>query len=215
MVDFRELILVLKETGIIDVVLPFLLFYSITFAILEKSKIFHIKKKETTQEGKKLNLGDSTNYVSMVVAFVVGIFGITFYSLVETIQELIAYSAVFIVFFLCILIILGMIFGEGYMEIFKNPDKTWNYTVVGPIGIIVSLIVIFTLLFIIGALDSFINWWDKSNDFDSTIESLTTFIFLVIIGMIIFLISREKNDNEQSKGKKKSSKENSEEEDEE
>jgi amino acid transporter len=197
MVDFRDVIDTLKETGVLDVILPFLLFYSITFAILEKSKVFH--PKESQGEDGKFFKGKPMNYVSMIVAFVVGFFGIMFYNLIETVQELIAYSVVFMVFFLCILLILGMLFGDSYMELFKKSDGNWNYKVIGPIAIVVTLIIVFTLLYIIGAMDPFIKWWDRS-DFDATNETIVTLVFFIIIGVVMYMVSKEKGDKSSSGG---------------
>ncbi len=185
MVDFRELLVDLKDTGILDVILPFILFYAITYAIIEKSGIFrHFKKGKDDKEEIPVYM----EYISMIVAFVFGIFGVISYDLVETVQQVIAYSAVYLVFFLCILLILGLIFGDSYKDIFKDLKDNKTFLII--IGIIVTLMVSFSLLYVIGALDTFGDWWD---DIDT--ESISTIIFLVIIGAVLFFISKGSSGN--------------------
>ena len=63
---FRNALDFFQEIGIYDVVLPFLLVFTIMFAILEKTKIFGFEDKEQKYTRKNLN-----SMVAFVTAFLV------------------------------------------------------------------------------------------------------------------------------------------------
>ncbi|MFW6230853.1 MAG: hypothetical protein ACOC32_02405 [Nanoarchaeota archaeon] len=102
---FREIIEFFDRLGIYDVVLPFLLVFSVTFAVLEKTKIFGtitIKGETFTRK----------NYNAMV-AFTMGFFVIASTQAVEIINEGLAKVAIIIVSFISFMLAIGVFYGEG------------------------------------------------------------------------------------------------------
>ena len=59
-----------RELGVYDVLLPFILVFTITFAILERTKLFGTEKDSKNVDHTKKNLNAM---VAFVVAFLVGL----------------------------------------------------------------------------------------------------------------------------------------------
>ena len=77
---FRGTLEFLNELGVFDVVLPFLLVFTIMFALLEKTKIFGTDKIEDKEYSKK--------HLNSLAAFVVSFFVVASSQLVETITRI-------------------------------------------------------------------------------------------------------------------------------
>ena len=176
MVDFRAVIDNLVEIGFYEIFLPFILVYAIVFAILQKSQIF---------EGGSSDKDQAKN-INAIVALVFGLFVVTSIQVVQFFQDLIVNISLIIVFILCVLIILGFLFGDSYTELFK--DSKVRYSLAGLI-FIVAIIVLFNVL----------GWWEKIEDWWSGDGSDTIVGVLVFLGIagILYVITR--GDSEDSK----------------
>jgi hypothetical protein len=94
---FRESLVFFDHIGLYDVVLPFLLIFTIVFGVLEKSRIFGTEAdKKTTR--KNLNA---------MVAFCIGFFVVASAQLVALINQFVANTALVLVIFIMLLILLG------------------------------------------------------------------------------------------------------------
>lgn len=100
----REIIEFFGRLGIYDVILPFLLVFSISFAILEKTRIFGTIKIEGEEYTRK-------SYNS-IVAFCLGFMVIASTRLVAIINEGLARVAIIIVSFVSFMIAIGVFYGE-------------------------------------------------------------------------------------------------------
>lgn len=102
---FREVIEFLGDIGVYDVVLPFLLIFTILFAILEKTEIFgtemHGDKKYTK---KQLN---------SIVAFVVGFLVVASGQLVALINQAVAHTMVLLILAVFFMVLVGSFHEEG------------------------------------------------------------------------------------------------------
>ena len=78
---FRGMIGFLNKLGVYDVILPFLLVFTIVFAILEKTKILGIDKIDGKELGKK--------NINAMVAFVIAFLVIASTRLVAVINQVI------------------------------------------------------------------------------------------------------------------------------
>ena len=81
---FRGGVEVLADIGVYDVVLPFLLVFTIVFAILEKTKVLGVDKIDGQEIGKK-------NLNSMI-AFVVALLVIASTQIIGIINQVMSYS---------------------------------------------------------------------------------------------------------------------------
>ncbi len=180
MVDFRAIIENLDKIGFYDIILPFLLVYAVVFAILQKSKIF-----EGGSSDKKL----SSN-VNAIVALVFGLFVVGAYNVITVIQAVIIKTVLIIIFILCVLIVLGFIFGDKYTELFA--DKK----VKAILAIVIFLTVFIILLHILGFWEWLSDWWnDLSFGGD---ETVSTVIALLVIGGILYWITKGSSEDPNS-----------------
>ena len=77
--DFRETIGFLNELGLYDVVLPFLLVFTISFALLEKTRVLGSDEVENVKHSKK--------HLNSLASFVISFFVVASSRLVEIITE--------------------------------------------------------------------------------------------------------------------------------
>ncbi len=174
--DLRAIIENLNDIGFYSVFLPFILIYVIVYAILEKSGIFSKNNNDDAAQTKNIN---------SIIAFVFGLFVVASINTVMYIQSLIMGVIVFIIFVLVILIMLGFIFGEEYKELFKNKYVKWG------VFAIVIIVVLGLLLYILGLFD-----WISSLDFGVEDDDLYSVFVLLLIGGIIFWVSKNDGNGE-------------------
>ena len=175
MADFRNFTDTLREFGIYDIVLPFILVYAIVYAVLEHSKFF-----------SNVN-DDSKKTINVIISLCFGLFAIFSIQVVENIQYIILNSVFLIVVFMIILILLALIFGEEYLKIFKNEnDKYHKWFIYSILGIILITILI-TIYHLFGLEDTFIGGL-TNNDYD-----FTTLIVIIIVGVIIYFVTKEED----------------------
>ena len=96
---FRGTLEFFGKLGVYDVILPFLLVFTLVYAILEKTKIFGIEKvegKETTR--KNLNA---------MTAFVVAFFVVASTRLVALINQVLASTVLLLLLSICFLLLVG------------------------------------------------------------------------------------------------------------
>lgn len=175
MVDFRVVIDNLVDIGFYEIFLPFILVYAIVFAILQKSQIF---------EGGSSDKSQAKN-VNAIVALVFGLFVVTSIQVVQFFQDLIVNISLIIVFILCVLLILGFIFGDSYTELFQDPKI--KYSLAGLI-LIVALVILFNVL----------GWWEEIEDWwngDGSETIVAILVFLAIAG-ILYAITRGDSNSE-------------------
>lgn len=177
MVDFREIIDNLVDMGFYNVVLPFFLVYVIVFAILEKSNIF-----------SGGNAGDKqVRNVNAVIAFVFALFVVASIQTVLVIESLILNIVLILVFILVLLLVLGFLFGDEYKNLFKGADGKMNAALPWTIGIIVLLITLSIFFSILGFWSWLVDWWD-SLDFEG--GTVSTIIVLLLIGLVLYWITK-------------------------
>lgn len=176
MVDFSAVISKLVSIGFYEVFLPFILVYAVVFAILQKSKIF---------EGGSSS-ADNARSVNAIVAFVFGLFIVASIQVVQYIQSLILNAVVILIFLLCVMILLGFIFGDGYTEIFQNKIVKWG----SAIGIFVVMLGIF--LYLLGFWDWVERQWNSLGGSDTV---STLIIIVLVVGVLYFITKGDKPSN--------------------
>jgi hypothetical membrane protein len=101
----RGVFVFLEKVGLFDVVLPFLLVFTIVYAILEKTKVFGMEEIE----GKKYPKKNLNATASFVIAFLV----VASSRLVEVITEVSANVVVLLLLAVLFLMLVGSFFKEG------------------------------------------------------------------------------------------------------
>src|SRR3989344_1812012 len=120
----------LRDFGLFDVILPFLLVFTITFAVLEKTKILGTIKIHGTDEympNKNLN---------SMVSFVVALLVVATANIVRAINESLPNIVLLLVASLSFLILIG-VFVQDEMN-FAEKHKNWNrgFIIIMFIGVI-------------------------------------------------------------------------------
>jgi len=167
--NLEEFVRMLDSWGMMDVFLPFLLIFTIIFAILMKVKVF----------GERKNINAIVALVFgliVVIPHVTGMYPADFDVVLILNQALPAVSIV-IVAIIMLLILIGIFGGEASM--FGLAAPTW-----------IGIISIFIILFIFGGAAG---WWGGLGWFESFFgsDAIAIIIMLLIFGIIISFITHE------------------------
>jgi len=115
---------ILSSPLFVTTILPFLLIFTIVFAVLQKAKIF----------------GDNKKQIDAIVALVVGLLAISFRYAVGIIVELIPFLAVSLVIIVVLMILLGAFHKEGELELPKGIK--WGLIVLSIIALVIAILLI-------------------------------------------------------------------------
>lgn len=175
---FREALEFFDRIGIYDVVLPFLLVFTIVFAILEKTKVFGMEEIE----GKKYTRKNLNAMVSFVIAFLV----IASSKLVETITQVSSHMVILLLLAIFFLILVGAFYKEGEGVFLEGGWKT-----------------LFMIIMFVGIVVVFLNaiktesgesWWEWFWDYLGahwTSAGVASIILLIIILIFMYYIIYE------------------------
>jgi hypothetical membrane protein len=179
--EFREVLSFFDTLGIYDVVLPFLLVFTIVYAILEKTKVFGL---EEIEDGKKV----TRKNLNSMVAFVSGFFVVASTKLVAFINETIAMVVLLLILGVCFLILAGS-FHSGDKEFFlEGPWRT------------IFMVIMFIGILLIGLnaakTESGESWLEYGwsymvNNWDSTAFG-SVVLLLVVVGFMFFITYEQK-----------------------
>ncbi len=174
----------LQSFGFFDIVLPFLLVFTVVFGILEKTKIFGKEKtgdKETTRKN-----------INAMVAFTVAFFVVAATKVVSIIQVALPLVILVLIFIIAFLVLFGATMSEGELNFWDGKNKKLKGVFV--FGIFIAMIAI--ILGGFGLLQDTVNYIYEN--FAGT--AVTSIIFLLIVlGAIWFVMSGK---GEEASGKK-------------
>lgn len=169
---FRAVIDFLGKLGVYDVILPFLLIFTIVFAILEKTKILGTEKVGDREITKK-NLN---SMVALVMAFLV----IASTKLVAVVNEVMANVVLLLILAICFLMLVGVFFGSKEFTLDKYPGWITFFMILMFLGIVlIFLNALDWLKYLLALID---NW---------NAEWAITIIFLIIILAFMWYIVKE------------------------
>lgn len=163
---FRHSLGFFDRLGIFDVVLPFLLVFTIVFAILEKSKILG-----TEQVGEEKVTRKNLN---AMISFVIALFVVASTKLVATISVFLSNIVLMIIVIMGFLL-LGATFHSGEKEF--SLEGGWQ-----KLFMIISFIaVIIIFLYSMGWLDKIFDW--IVGGWDSSVVASIILLIIIIIGI--------------------------------
>ena len=168
---------ILSSPLIVEVILPFVLIFTIVFGVLQKSKIFGDKKKQ----------------IDAIVALVIGLFVISFAKAIGIIVQLSAFLAVALVVVIVFLLLVGAFTKEG------DVDKVFSNSMRKLIGIPVIIAFFIAVIYIAGIWDYIL---EKNFFFGEGSNVFGTVIFIVIIVGTIWFVMRETKIEKDEKDKK-------------
>ena len=176
-----------KEFGLFSVVLPFLLVFTIVFAILEKTKVLGTEGKKDEEHPKR--------QLNAMVAFVIGMLVVATNQIVTAINKALPNVVLLTISIICFLMLVGVFYKTGELD-FAGKHSAWTKYLI---------IVVFIILVLIFAnsiqktenqsyLDFVLSY--VIENFNGTV--VTSIIFLIVaIAAIIYVT------NSTSKGEKK------------
>ncbi|MBI2666803.1 hypothetical protein HYX13_04280 [Candidatus Woesearchaeota archaeon] len=159
---FRGVIEFFGQVGLYDIVLPFLLVFTILFAILEKTKILGIEKVGSTELPKK--------NINAMVAFVVAFLVIASTQLVSVINTFMANIVLLLILGVSFLLLVGVFFSDKQFNLEEFPKWKMFFMVLMFIGIVVIFLHSMNWLKYVFAV---FQQWDAT--------WAATFLFLIII----------------------------------
>lgn len=166
---FRGMISFLGEIGVYDIILPFLLIFTIVFAILEKTKIFGMEDVD----GKKTTKKNINSMVAFSIAFLV----IASTKLVSIINEVMANIVLLLVLSVSFLLLAGSLFGDKEFSLENFPKWMTFFMIIMFTGIVV--IFLNALNWLEPIFGVFRNW---------RAEWAASIIFMIItVGFIVFI----------------------------
>ncbi|MBU0470400.1 MAG: hypothetical protein KKA62_03190 [Nanoarchaeota archaeon] len=166
---FRGIVGFMTKIGVYDVILPFLLVFTIIFAILEKTKIFGIEKVNETEYSKK--------NINAMVAFVIAFLVIASAQLVAIINEVMANVVLLLVLVICFLLLAGAMISDQQFSLEKFPN--WQKFLMGLMFLGIVLIFLNALGWLEYIFGLFVYW---NSDWAASI-----IFMMVIIGFIVFI----------------------------
>ena len=157
----------MKSFGIFDIVLPFLLVFTVVYGIFEKTKVFGA-------EGDKKNL-------NAMVAFVIGFFVVAATQIVDIMQAALPYIMLLLVLIIMFMVVFGATLAGGEINIWEHMGSS-KMKGIFAFGLFMAIIAI--VLGAIGSLQDLIDWIFLK----FTGPVLSTIILLLVVGIFMYLV---------------------------
>lgn len=173
---FGDVIGFLDRLGVYDIILPFLLVFTIVFAIFEKTKVLGVEEVAGKMYPKK-NL-------NAMAAFVIAFLVIASARLVAIINESLANIVLLLLVVVMFLLLIGTFYGEGEEVVLKGGWRAVFMSV-----LLLGIILIFLNSIPMDSGDSFLSWFLNYvyNNFDSTAVSAIVFFIIIILGFMYII----------------------------
>jgi lysylphosphatidylglycerol synthetase-like protein (DUF2156 family) len=184
---FRGTLDFFAQLGVYDVVLPFLLVFTLIFAILEKTKIFGTEKFDGKEITRK-NLNGMT-------AFVIAFFVVASTQLVMAMNYILGYVTLLLLFSICFLLLAGS-FHTGKEEFALQKGWKTMFMIIMFIGVIIVF-----LAALPDPQNSWLNylWFNLTMNFNSVVVSSLVLIIIIIVFMLYVTGSFDKKKGSDSK----------------
>ncbi len=163
----------MHEFGIFDVVLPFLLVFTVVYGVLEKTRIFGT---EDDKPRKNINA---------MVAFTIGFFVVAATQVVDIMQEMLPYLMLILILIIAFMVLFGATVSDsdGGLDLWGHMEK---HKGIFAFGIVIAIIAI-----LLGAMklwDDFMGWIYSN----ISGPAMSTIILLIVIGIFIWIVVGEK-----------------------
>tara|TARA_Y100000310_G_scaffold292387_1_gene321097 strand:- start:47 stop:553 length:507 start_codon:yes stop_codon:yes gene_type:complete len=153
-----------------EMVLPFILIFTVVFAILQKTQI----------------LGKGKKQIDAIVSLAIGLMVVSYANAVGIISDLMPFMAVSVVIILVFLLLYGMVFKEGEFDLSKKVKNVF--------GGLAALAVIIAVVMVTGIWGYIQENW-LGGESQSAIVTNTIFIIIIAVAIGIVLSSSKKNED--------------------
>jgi hypothetical protein len=175
--SFRAAIDFFGELGIYDVILPFLLVFTLVFAILEKTKVLGFEEaKEQKYTRKNLN-----SMVAFVTAFLV----VGSSKLVGIINQTVSQVFILILISVLFLVLMGVFLGDQEMK-FSRKDRWFIFFAV---VMLAAIVLIFLNAITTSSGQSWLSviWIYVARNWNSAVVGAIIMV-LIVIGMMYYVV---------------------------
>jgi hypothetical protein len=189
---FRGTIEFFMRLGVYDVVLPFLLVFSIMFAVLEKTRVFGTEEVVGEKDKKS-----TRKNINAMVAFVTAFLVIASSKMVGWINAALPRVFLLVMVAICFLLLIGVFFSEKE-EVFFEKGPWRNFFIV---LMFIGVVLIFMGVITVGDTDeTWLEWtYDKVvNDFDDVAVN-SIIMLIVVIGLMFWITKEPKSDKKEAK----------------
>jgi len=184
---FRGVIGFFADVGLYDVVLPFLLVFTIIFAILEKTKIFGVEEIEGRKFTKK-NL-------NAMMAFVVAFFVVASSKLVQIITDVSANTVILLMLSVFFLLLVGSFYKEDSGVFLEGGWKVFFMFIM-----FIGIVIIFLNAITTKAGDSWLEvFWNYLSGGTTSNAIGSIILIIVIILFMIYIVKEPKREVTKSK----------------
>jgi hypothetical protein len=152
---------ILSSPLFVDVILPFILVFTVVFAVLQKSEI----------------LGKKQRQIDAIVALVIGLLVVAFGKATGIITSLMPVLAVALIVMVVFMILVGAVFKPGEFDIPKSVKVLW--------GIIAAILVLVAVLIISGGWVYLVSLFAGLGS-----EIVTNAVFIILIVAAIAVVIR-------------------------
>ena len=170
---FRDTIQFFADLGVYDVILPFLLVFTIVFAVLEKTRIFGTEELGGVKYTKK-NLNS-------IVAFVAAFLVIASTRLVAAINESVANVVLLLMVSICFLLLIGSFYKEGEPVSLEGKWRKF-FMVIMFIGVVAIFLQAIKMDSGEGVLTFILDWIRSTWD-----SAFTSAVILIVIAVVFIL----------------------------
>lgn len=182
---FRSVIIFMNKLGFYDVLLPFLLIFTIMFAILEKTRVLGTDKVDN-KEYPKRNLNS-------LVAFVTAFFVIASTRLVAIISQIFANVVLLIILGVSFLLLIGLFLGTGEVK-FTKEETMFKF--------LMAFMGIGVLLIFLNALGWLVIIWEYLR-YHTTSNIVGAVILIGVIIYFMFYVTGDSHKSEEPSKTKK------------
>lgn len=160
----------LDKFGFFDVILPFLLVFSIVFGVLEKTRIFGEEEIEGRKQPKKS--------INAMVSFAIAFFVIATKEIVDVIEVSMPQVALVLIILICFMMLAGSLMGDKEFSFEKRKYWVIFLTTV----IFIAIVLIFVNAF--GWLQPLIDWLMET----PSVLVVPLVLVAVVLGAILYIV---------------------------
>jgi hypothetical protein len=189
---FREVLEFFDRLGVYDVVLPFILVFTLVFAIFERTKVLGTEKIDGVEYGKK-NL-------NAMVAFVIAFLVVASSQIVSLINSALPKIVILLFLGVFFLLLVGIFYSEKEEVILGSPWKVMFMVIM-----FVGIVSIFLYSIPTASGEPFLTWiLEFVVDNFSTTAVSSIILMIVVIGFMLYIIKEPNKGSGSAESKPKS-----------
>ncbi len=190
---FREVIGFFEKLGVYDVILPFILVFTIVFAIFERTKVFGTEKVNDVEFPKK-NL-------NAMVAFVIAFLVVASAQIVGIINSALPMIVILLFLGVFFLLLVGIFYSEKEEVLLSSPWKMMFMVIM-----FIGIVCIFLYAIPTQSGEPFLTWMmEFLLDNYSTTAVSSVVMMIIVIGFMAYIIREPRKGGEHKEENKKSS----------